>query len=90
MWDQMKTKLVPYHRSTLIGMMVKLFCVDIIIFIICHFVSLIFFYILDLLGKMPMKVQFIRNDYNKIHFKKKTIKGCKTKKHKIQIDKNIE
>ncbi len=40
-----------------------------------------------------MKVQFIRNDYNKIpkkKKKKKTIKGCKTKKQKIQIDKNIE
>jgi hypothetical protein len=39
-----------------------------------------------------MKVQFIRNDYNKIpkkKKKKKTIKGCK-KKNKIKIDKNIE
>jgi hypothetical protein len=63
-------------------MMIKLFFVEIIIlllikffspkrqffvnFTIYHFVSLIFFYILDLLGKMPTKVWFIRQVHNNI------------------------
>jgi len=55
------------HCFTLLVTMIKLFCVDIveskknlnenlINFIKCHFVSLIFFYILALISKMPKKV----------------------------------
>jgi hypothetical protein len=47
----------------------------------CHFIPLICFYILDLLGKMPVKVRFIRKNHNKNtnKQKKKTLKRCKKK-----------
>jgi len=39
--------------------------------IICHFVSLVLFYTLDLHSKISMKVRFIKKVYNKIQINKK-------------------
>jgi hypothetical protein len=54
------------------------------------FFSLILFFILELLGKMPMKIQFIKEVHNKIWTckRKKNIERLETKQQDISKQKH--